>query len=60
MTRLKCLARKLITELELAEHERVDDRQLQPDFYEDVTRFEIELITTALIRSKVINSRLPA
>ena len=51
VSRLKTLARTLLTELELAEHEQVGEIQSQVDFYDEVKRFEIELITRALTHS---------
>jgi DNA-binding NtrC family response regulator len=50
VTRLKALGRKLLAEIELLDHDESSETQ-QVDFYEEVKRFEIELITRALTRS---------
>jgi DNA-binding NtrC family response regulator len=49
--RLEALARTLLRELELAEHEQVDELQSEVDFYEEVKLFEIGLIRRALAHS---------
>jgi len=45
--RLKTLVRKLLTELELAEQDRLEETY-EVDFYEEVRSFEIQLIIRAL------------
>ena len=53
VSRLRTLARTLLKELELAEELEQDvEIQLEVDFYEEVKRFEIELITKALMHSR--------
>jgi DNA-binding NtrC family response regulator len=52
VNRLKALARKLLTELDLDEHEQLQKMPAELDFYEEVKLFEIELITRALTHSR--------
>ena len=49
--RLKALARKLFEEIEMLDHEHLSETPLPLDFYEEVKRFEIGLITRALTHS---------
>ena len=53
VSRLQTLARTLLKELELAEREQVgSETRSEVDFYEEVKRFEIALITKALTHSR--------
>lgn len=49
--RLKALARKLLAAIEALDEEHLSKIDFPVDFYEQVTRFEIELITRALTQS---------
>jgi Response regulator containing CheY-like receiver, AAA-type ATPase, and DNA-binding domains len=50
-SKVKTLARKLLAEIENLEHEQLPKTHLPVSFYEEVKRFEIELITRALVCS---------
>jgi len=50
--RLKLMARKLLTELEVIDASGVSTTRGKIDFYEEVKRFETELIVQALTHSR--------